>query len=184
MTEIFDENVLYDIGYGMYIVTSHINDKLSGQIVNALIQVSAEPPRIAVCINKKNLTHEFVSKSGKFAVSVLDRETPLPFIGNFGFKSGRDTDKFFKVNFEMGATGCPIVTDHALSVMEANVVKQFDMDNYSLFVADVIVARRLRQGIPLTYAHYRDIKKGKVPKTAPTYHETGSSKEKDMFSPE
>jgi len=84
-----DPNVLHNISYGMYIVSSNKGDLLNGQIANTVFQVTNEPITIAVSINKQNLTHEFIEASSCFSVSVLAEDTPLKFIGKFGFRSGR-----------------------------------------------------------------------------------------------
>ena len=89
-----------NLSYGLYIVTSRNEDRLNGQIVNTVIQVTSEPARIAVIINKKNLTHEYVSQSQLFGVSVLEEAAPLAFFGPFGFRSGRDYDKLSKVQYK------------------------------------------------------------------------------------
>jgi flavin reductase (DIM6/NTAB) family NADH-FMN oxidoreductase RutF/rubredoxin len=167
---------LRDISYGLYVVTSHLGDKLNGQIANTVFQVSSEPTRIAISINKQNLTHEYISKSGVFAVSVLDEPTPMTFIGLFGFKSGRDVDKLSQVSFKKGLTGSPIVTENALSFLEAKVIGQADAGTHTIFVADVVAGDVLKSGTPLTYARYHE-KKGKAPKTAPTYIEPEKPKE-------
>src|SRR4030042_2388698 len=104
---------LYEISYGVYVVCSVNGDKMNGQIANTVIQVASEPPTLAVSINKDNLTHEYIKKSGVFTASILCQETPLSFIGNFGFKSGRDINKFEGVNYKIGTTGAPIVIDYA-----------------------------------------------------------------------
>jgi flavin reductase (DIM6/NTAB) family NADH-FMN oxidoreductase RutF/rubredoxin len=154
----------------MYVVTSCADGKANGQIANAVVQVTAEPARVAVALNKENLTHEYVSRSGVFGVSVLDKETPPTFIGLFGFKSGRDVDKLAQVEYKEGSSGCPVVTENALAVIEAKVVGRLDVETHTIFVGDVVAGEVLRAGEPLTYACYRDTKKGKAPKTAPTYH--------------
>ena len=97
-----DPRVFGDLSYGLYIVTSRDGDRLNGQIVNTVIQVTSDPPRVAVIINKKNLTHEYISKSKVFGVSVLDEATPMKFLGPFGFRSGRDMNKFKEVEFKEG----------------------------------------------------------------------------------
>ena len=89
---------LHKLGYGLYIVSSKKGDSLNGQIANTVFQVTSEPPTIAVSINKNNLTHKFIRESKVLAVSILSRDTPLFFIGHFGFKSGRDIDKYEGVN--------------------------------------------------------------------------------------
>lgn len=165
-----NRNVFTQISYGLYIVTSHLNGKRNGQIVNTVLQVTSEPPRVAVIINKNNLTHEFISKSRFFAASVLDTSTPMTFIGLFGFKSGRTEDKLAKVQFIQGSTGVPLVTEHCLSVLEARVIDEVDVGTHTLFIGDVVAAEVLRSGEPLTYAYYHTHLKGKSPKTAPTYN--------------
>src|SRR5512139_1157995 len=122
MTLKVDRKAFRDLSYGLYLVTSFEGERLNGQIVNTVIQVTSEPPRVAVIINKKNLTHDFILKSQVFAVSVLEESAPMTFFGLFGFKSGRDVGMLAKVTFKKGSTGCPTVTEHMLSVMEAEVI--------------------------------------------------------------
>ena len=101
---------LHRVGYGLYIVSSVQDGRVNGQIANALIQVCADPAAVAVCLNKHNLTHGYVASSRKFVASVLTEDAPLPFIGRFGFKSGRDVNKLEGVQTVVGVTGIPIVT--------------------------------------------------------------------------
>ena len=172
MKRSIDENALFNLAYGMYIVTSALDGKRNGQIVTAAFQVTAEPPCVVACIHKDNLTHEYISRSDRFAISVLDQETPMTMIGTFGFKSGRDIDKFAEVNYGTGETGCPVILDHTLAVVEAEVLQQVDVGTHTLFVAEVVAAKVLREGVPFTYSHYREVKKGKTPENAPTFHPT------------
>jgi len=166
---VVDTKALWDISYGLYLVTSVSEGKVNGQIVNSIIQVCAETPRIAVSINKDNLTHEYIQKSGVLAVTVLEEDTPMPFIGQFGFKTGRDEDKFAKVAYTKGRTGCPIVKDNALSWFEGKVIGSADAGTHTVFIVEITGAEVLKEGKPLTYAHYQQVKKGKAPKNAPTY---------------
>ena len=170
MADELNRAVLRDISYGLYVVTSHLGEKLNGQIANTVFQVSSEPPRIAISINKQNLTHEYISRSGVFAVSVLEESAPMTFIGLFGFRSGRDVDKLSQAQHRAGTTGSPVVTENALSYLEARVIGQTDAGTHTIFVADVVAGDVLKPGVPLTYAMYHQ-KKGKSPKTAPTYVE-------------
>ncbi len=98
---------LYKLSYGLYIVSSKKGNKLNGQVANSVFQVTSEPPTIAISINKGNLTHEFIKESKVLLVSMLSRDTPLFFIGRFGFKSGRDINKFEGINYEMDETQAP-----------------------------------------------------------------------------
>ena len=169
MTSHIDRKAFRDLSYGLYLVTSRDEERLNGQVVNTVIQVTSDPPRVAVIINKKNLTHEFISKSNVFAVSVLDQSAPLAFFGPFGFKSGRDTDKFSTVQYKTGVTGCPLIKDHSLSVLEAEVFDQIDLGSHTIFVGDVVNSEVLRAGRPLTYRYYHEEMKGTSPPNAPTY---------------
>jgi len=95
---------LQKLGYGLYVVCSKKEDKFNGQIANTIFQVCSEPPVLAVAINRQNLTHEFIAQSKVFTGSILSQEAPLSFIGNFGFKSGRQFDKFKGVHTKLGET--------------------------------------------------------------------------------
>ncbi len=160
---------LNTLGYGVYVICSKDDGKFNGQIANTVFQVCSEPPTVAIAINKKNLTHDFIKKSGVFSASVLSQNTPLSFIGQFGFKSGRDIDKFAGVNHRVGETGAPIVLDNALAYLEAKVTGQMDVGTHTLFTGEVVAADILQQGEPMTYAYYHQVKRGTTPKTAPTY---------------
>ena len=118
-----DKKALHKISYGLYIVSSKKGDKFNGQIANTVFQTTAEPPMVAICINKKNLTHEFIQKSKVFTISILSKETPMKFIGLFGFRSGRDLDKFKDVNYKIGIIGIPIVLDNTIGYLECEVIK-------------------------------------------------------------
>lgn len=160
---------LHKISYGLYVITSGKKEKCNGQIANTVFQATSEPPTVSVCINKKNFTHGFIRESGFFAVSVLSKRTPLEFIGRFGFRSGRDTDKLEGVKYKIGKTGVPIVLDHAISYLEAEVINEVDGSTHTIFIGKVVDAEILSDEEPMTYAYYHEIKGGVTPKTAPTY---------------
>jgi len=162
---------LYKLGYGVYVVTSKKDDRINGQIANTVFQVTSEPPTVAVSINKNNLTHGVIKESRVFAASVLCQDTPLTFIGRFGFKSGRDSDKFKGVDYKTGETGAPIVLDNAVSYLEARVTKEMDVGTHTIFVGEVVNADVISDEICMTYDYYHQIKGGKTPKAAATYIE-------------
>lgn len=164
-----NHEALYKISYGLYIVSSHLNGRPNGQIANTVFQVTSEPVMVAACLNRQNLTHEYVSRSGVFSVSVLEKETPMTFIGRFGFRSGRDFDKFEGIDFFWGKTGAPIVREHSIAYIEARVIERMDVKTHTLFIGEVVDADVLAEGEPLTYADYHYLKKGKTPKTATVY---------------
>lgn len=164
-----DLTALFKINYGLYIISSKKGDRFNGQIANALMQVTSEPPKVAVCLNKANLTHEFVEESKVFTVSILSKETPLTFIGQFGFKSGRDIDKFKDINFEIGVSGAPIVKDYSVAFIECKVLDKFDVGTHTIFIGEVINCGNFSDDEPMTYAYYHEVKKGKASKNAPTF---------------
>jgi ferric-chelate reductase [NAD(P)H] len=162
-------NALHKIGYGLYIVSSHKGDKLNGQIANTVFQITSEPPTVAVSINKNNLTYEYIKASGVFAASVLRQATPLPFIGGFGFKSGRDTDKLKGINYKTGQTGSPIILDNTAAYLEAEVIQDIDVGTHTIFIGRVVAAEILNEEPCMTYEYYYQVKRGTTPKTAPSY---------------
>jgi len=160
---------LHKLGYGLYVVSSRKGDRLNGQIANTVFQVTSEPPIIAVSINKNNLTHEFIKESRVFTASILSQDTPLSFIGHFGWKSGRDIDKLEGINYKVGDTQAPVVLEHAVAYLEARVIEELDVGTHTIFIAELVGADVLREDEPMTYAYYHQVKRGTTPKTAPSY---------------
>ncbi len=128
---------LHKISYGLYVVCSKMGDKANGQIANTLFQVTSTPPTVAVSINKQNYTHELIKKSRVFTISILSRETPMKFIGTFGFKCGREIDKFKGINCKIGKTKIPIVTDNSIAYVEAEGVDEVNVGSHTIFIGRV-----------------------------------------------
>jgi flavin reductase (DIM6/NTAB) family NADH-FMN oxidoreductase RutF/rubredoxin len=177
-----DLKALHKLSYGIYVVASKKGNELNGQISNTVFQITSEPPTIAVSINKNNLTWNFIKNSGIFTVSALCEDTPLPFIGRFGFKTGRDTNKLEGVNYRIDQTGAPVVTDNAAAFLEARVTKDMDVGTHTIFVGEIVNAEVLNEKKCMTYEYYHREKKGVTPSTAPSYikeeKETASGMEK------
>ena len=171
-----DLQALLTLSYGVCIVTSRRGEKFNGMISNTVVQVANTPQRLAAAINKNSLTHDFISDSGVFAATVLAESAPMKLIGLFGFKSGRDTDKFSQVTHETGTTGCPVVRDHALACIDVRVETRLDCGTHTLFVGEVVDARILASGKPMTYAYYREVLQGKTPPAAPGYRAAKTAK--------
>jgi flavin reductase (DIM6/NTAB) family NADH-FMN oxidoreductase RutF/rubredoxin len=162
---------LHSCSYGLYVISSREGDRLNGQIANTVFQITSQPPTIAVSINKQNLTHEFISKSKVFTASILSQDTPLSFIGHFGFKSGREVDKFKDINYRLGETEAPIILDHTIGYLEAKMINQVDVGTHTIFIGEIVGADVIKEGEPMTYAYYQQVKRGTTPKTAPSYIE-------------
>ena len=173
-----DEKALWKITYGIYIVSSRWGNTMAGQIANTVFQITAEPPKVAVSINKSNATHEVIEKSKVFAVSILEKNTPMSLIGLFGFKSSRDVNKFENVKYKLGKTGSPIVLENTIAYLEVELENSVDVGTHTLFIGKVVDAKVLREGEVMTYEYYHLVKRGSAPKTAPTYQETKPVKKK------
>jgi len=149
---------LFQVTHGLYILTARSGDRINGQCLDALMQVTNVPPRIAIGVNRKSLTHEMIAASGRFGVSVLDRESRVcpDLIRRFGFQTGREADKFAGLPHERSEDGIPYLPD-ALAVYECTVIPEgtLDLGTHSLFVASVDRAGTRPGGEPLTYNEYR-----------------------------
>ncbi len=162
-------STLFKLSYGMYVVSSKKDGAFNGQIANTVFQVTAEPPQISVCINKENLTHQFIQESKVFTVSILERDVPMEFIGRFGFKSGKEVEKFKGIDYKSGTTGAPVVIQNCLGYLECEVTGNISVGTHTLFIGKVTEAEVLKDGEPMTYAYYHQVKNGRSPKNAPTY---------------
>lgn len=167
-----DLQSLFKLSYGMCILTSRKDGKYNGCMVNTVFQITPEPPMLAVSVNKGCLTHEYIDASGVLAVSILSEQTPMDFIGSFGFRSGRDVDKFEGVKYRTGRLGVPIVPDNTAGFIEAEVERSIDVETHTLFIAKIVACETLDENAcPMTYAYYRDVRHGGTPKSAATYVE-------------
>ncbi len=170
---------LFKINYGVYVISSINKDShLNGQIANAVMQVTAEPKQIAIAINTKNLTYEYIKESKVFSIAILEEDTDMQFIGTFGFKSGRDIAKFENTNYKIGKTGVPIILDYSIAFIECKVVNSMNIGTHTIFIGEVIDSDTLKVAEPMTYAYYHKVKRGKSPKNAPTYKGKLEVKEK------
>ena len=164
-----DIKSLYKLSYGMYIICSKKGEKINGQMANTVFQITSEPPTIAVSINRNNFTHGYITDSKVFTISVLEMNTPLSLIGGFGFRSGREADKFEKVAYKLGKTGAPIILDNTVAFIELKVTKQMEVGTHTIFVGEIIDAETLNDKEIMTYAYYHLVRRGTTPSAAPTY---------------
>jgi ferric-chelate reductase [NAD(P)H] len=176
-------NAFFKVTYGLYIVSSKSNDRLNGFISNSVFQVSAEPNKFAVCCHKNNFTATLIKESNVFSVSVLQKETKSRLIGVFGYKSGRDVNKYENVNYIFGTTGAPVVIDDTLAWFECKVIQTFDVGTHLLFIGEVVSSEIVNpEAEPLTYTYYREVKKGFAPENAPTFIDMSKIKDKARAS--
>jgi len=165
-----DINAFFKVTYGLYIVSSMDGDKYNGHVNNTVFQIAAEPPRFAVASHKDNLTTIYIQRSKTFSVSIMKEAITMDFLGPWGFKSGKEIDKYKDCNYKIGKTGCPIMLDNAIAWIECNVIESIDTGTHILFIGNVADAELLQDDLnPLSYTYYRNVIKGLSPENAPTH---------------
>jgi len=160
----------FTLTYGLYIVSGQTKEKKNGYVANTVFQVTAEPSQLAISCNKDNLSAQIIAEAGFFSVSVLDQDASKEIIGRFGYKSGKETDKFKETLFFETPEGIPVVTQDCVAWFTCKVVKTVDAGTHLLFIGEVLDGDFLEKGkVPLTYDYYRKARHGRSPKNAPTY---------------
>ena len=164
--------IFRSMSYGVYLVSTMDGVRPTGCIVNCAMQITVTPPTIAVSMSHDNYTNRCMEKSGVFACSTLTEQSSRRMIGTFGFRSGKDVDKFEGVDYEMAA-GVPVIKD-ACGYVVCKIVDKLETATHTVFLGEVIEAEAYKGAArPMTYAWYREILKGKSPKSAPTYLQEG-----------
>lgn len=161
-----DQNAMFKLSYGLFVLSSEHAGRSGGCIVNTVTQITVEPLRIAVAVNKDNYTNELISKSGVFNVSVLGTDAPFKVFEHFGFKSGRDVEKFDPSSdcTAKSGNGLYYLKKYANAYISAKVTEKIDYGTHTLFIADVTEAQTLSDTPSMTYQYYFDNVK---PKPAP-----------------
>ena len=166
-----DTRALTDMTYGLFIVGAREGEKFNAMIANSVFQVTAEPPKIAIALNKNSLTHDYIKATGLFCVQPIAQEADMLFIGNFGFRTGKNYDKFAKVSYKLSAQGLPVVLESTLSWMSVKVNQTIDLGTHTLFIGLVEDTQVIKEGKPLTYDYYQCVLRGKTPRGATTFKE-------------
>ncbi len=161
----------HKLSYGLYIIATEFEGAKFGYIGNTAFQVTSDPSQIAISSHKKNFTTDKILKSGKFSISVLKKEVNTSLIGEFGFMSGEDFDKFRNVKTITSITGAPIVVDSSVAWFDCKVINSVDVGSHILIIGEVLDSDVLSGEEPLTYDYYREKYKMLAPKNAPTYVE-------------
>lgn len=151
-----DEKALFKLSYGLFVLSCN-DEKQNGCIINTAMQVTSSPLVIQVAVNNSNYTTEVIKKTGKFNISVLDTTTPFSVFEQFGFKSGRDTDKLANFPFVSYAdNGIFYLNKYANAYISAKVIKSIDLGTHTVFFAEVESAHILSENNSLTYQYYFD----------------------------
>ena len=151
-----DLTALFNIGYGLYVVTSNDGKKDNGLIVNTVTQVTNSPNRVAVCINKQNYSHHVINSTGIMNVNCLSVEAPFKVFENFGFQSGRNVDKFADCTPLRSDNGLVFLPKYINSFMSLKVEDYIDLDTHGMFICSVTEARVVSDKETMTYTYYQN----------------------------
>ena len=151
-----DLTALYRVGYGLYVVTTNDGKRDNGLIVNTVTQVSDNPNRVAVCVNKQNYSYHVVRQTGKLNVNCLSTAAPFSVFERFGFQSGRNVDKFEGMEKAFSDNGLVFLTQYANAFLSLEVESEVDLSSHGMFICRVTEARILNDKPTMTYAYYQD----------------------------
>ncbi len=151
-----DLTALFKIGYGLYVVTSNDGKKDNGLIVNTVTQVTNQPNRVAVCINKQNYSHHTIKNTGVMNVNCLSVEAPFSVFENFGFQSGKNVDKFQSFETLRSDNGLVFLPKYINSFMSLKVEDYIDLDTHGMFICSVTEARVISDKETMSYTYYQN----------------------------
>ena len=160
-----NNNVLRNISYGVYVISTLDESRATGCIANSVIQVTQNT--VAISINHNNFTNQCIKNSKKFAISILGENCDENIIPVFGFQTSKDTDKF--KNFETETINGLSIIKNSIGYIICDLKNCFETETHTIFLGKIIDGDILNTGNVMTYAYYHKVKKGTSPKNAPTY---------------
>jgi flavin reductase (DIM6/NTAB) family NADH-FMN oxidoreductase RutF/rubredoxin len=155
-----DSKAFFKLTYGLFVAGTTWEGKQNACIINTATQATSEPGRLLATMMKTNYTTELIQKSGSLTISVLALDCPLSLIGNFGFSSGRDRDKFKDIPYALDEQGNPYILEHTIARFSCRVEQTIDLGTHNLFICAVTEAEVTGSAQPMTYAAYRVLKTG------------------------
>lgn len=162
-----NKSAIYNLSYGVYVITTWADGKPTGCTANSAMQITSSPAAIAVSINHGNFTNECIKDTGVFAINILGENCEPSVIGSFGFRSGRDCNKFDSCE-PLIRNYLPVVSE-ASAYITCRVIDKMETATHTVFLGEVTDADILNNDAPMTYAYYHNVIKGKSPENAPTY---------------
>ena len=167
-----DSKVLFNVQYGLFVLSSRHDGKDNACIINTVTQVTAAPvskDRISICVNKKNFTHDMIAASKKFTVSIISEAANFELFKHFGFQSGSKVDKFIDFDkVQRTENGTLAITEGTNSYISANVIRQVELDTHSIFIAEVVGMEKFNDVPSTTYNFYQSHIKPKPQPVAKT----------------
>lgn len=158
-----NKNVFRNLSYGVYVVSTLDGKRNTGCVANSIMQITSSPASVAVSMNHDNYTNSCIQNTGKFAVSILSELSAPSLIGQFGFQSGKDTDKFDGIDFSV-REGLPVLND-CCGYLVCKVIDKMETSSHTVFLGEVIDGDTIGGAPAMTYAYYHNVVKGKSPKT-------------------
>lgn len=150
-----DAKAMFKLTYGLFVLTAHEDDKDNGCIINTAMQVTAEPNRICIAVNKDNYTHDMIMRTSEFSISVISQKADFELFRHFGFQSGREVDKFANYDrCQKSTNGTMIVLDGTNAYLSAHVTDVMDLGTHTLFVAEVTDMAVLNDDMSASYEYY------------------------------
>ncbi len=150
-----DNKAMFKISYGLFVLSSIKDGKDNGCIINTAMQVTAEPNRISIAVNKANYTHDIIAETGKLTVSTISQDADFELFKRFGFQSGRDTDKFADFSgYKRAENGVVCITEGTNSYIAAEVEQSIDLGSHTMFICKVTDAEVLNDTASATYEYY------------------------------
>lgn len=149
-----DNHVMNKLSYGLFVLTAKADGKDNGCIINTAIQVTTSPNRILIAVNKDNYTHDMIMNTREFNLTILDESATFDTFKQFGFQSGRDTDKLVEIAFSRAENGIVYLTKESNGYISGKVVEMIDLGTHTAFIADVTEGEILSEQPSATYSYY------------------------------
>lgn len=149
-----DATALFNIGYGLYVLTSNDGTRDNGMIINSVTQVTNTPNRVAVCVNKANYTQGVIKESGIMNVNCLTTDAPFSVFEKYGFVSGRNTDKLAGMTLKRSDNGLVILPEYINSYFSLRAEQYVDLDTHGMFICTVDEARVISSDPTMSYSYY------------------------------
>ena len=150
-----DKKAMYKLSYGLFVLTAKEDSKDNGCIINTAIQAASEPNQLSICVNKLNYTHDMIKRTGAFTVSVISQNAAFDLFKQFGFQTGRETDKFADFSScTRGANGIYYITEGTNAYISVKVTKSEDLGSHTMFIGEITDMEVLSEVPSVTYEYY------------------------------
>ena len=151
-----DKKAMYQLTYGLFVLTAKSDGKDNGCIINTAIQAASQPNQLSIAVNKANFTHDLIQQTGEFTVSVISQEATFDLFKRFGFQSGRDADKFEGfTGFATGSNGIRYITEGTNAYLSVKVDKTMDLGSHTMFIGEITDMEVLSKAPSVTYDYYQ-----------------------------